>query len=65
MRGYHSVRDKLPGYKGGALPTTYYYVPTAQKNVMHTYSPLNTPFFNREYPTSWRQLNFGVDFAAQ
>ena len=61
MRGYHSVRDQLPGHEVGTLPNTYYYVPTAQRNVMHKYSPLNGPFFNREFPTSWRQLDFGLN----
>ena len=61
MRGYHSVRDRLPGHEEGTLPNTYYYVPTNQRNVMHTYSPLYGPFFNREFPTSWRQIDFGLD----
>lgn len=60
MRGYHSVREKLPGYEDGALPNSYYYVPTQQKTVLHEYSPLYQPFFNREFPTSWRQLDSGI-----
>ena len=64
MRGYHSVRDKLPGHENGALPNTHYYVPTAQRNVMHKYSPLHGPFFNREFPTSWRQLDFDLGLGA-
>jgi hypothetical protein len=27
---------------------------------MHTYTPLKGGFFNREYPTSWREINKGV-----
>lgn len=61
MRGYHSVRDELPGHDDGTLPNTYYYVPTTQRNIMHKYSQLYGPFFNREFPTSWRQIDFGLD----
>jgi hypothetical protein len=60
MRGYQSVRDKLPGHEDGLLPTSYYYVPTGQKLVMHKYTPLSGAFFNREFPTSWRQLDKGI-----
>lgn len=44
IRGYHSVKDKLPGYKSGALPTTYYYATIDRKLEMHKVSiqwPLN------------------------
>jgi hypothetical protein len=33
--GYHSVKDKLPGYKSGELPTTYYYATIDKKFEMH------------------------------
>ena len=60
MRGYHSVRDKLPGHEDGLLPNSYYYVPKGQQLVMHKYAPLHGAFFNREFPTSWRQLDEGI-----
>ena len=60
MRGYHSVKEKLPGHEDGALPNSYYYVPTGQKYVLHKYSPLYGAFFNREFPTSWRQIDRGI-----
>jgi hypothetical protein len=60
MRGYHSVREKLPGHEDGILQNSYYYVPTNQKYVLHKYSPLYGPFFNREFPTSWRQIDKGI-----
>ena len=65
IRGYHSVKDKAPGYENGELPTTYYYVTKGKKLAMHKYAPLRGGFFNREYPTSWRGIDKGVrDLAA-
>ena len=60
MRGYRSVRDKLPGYKDGSLPTSYYYAVVKKKLEMHEYAPLHGAFFNREFPTSWRDIDKGI-----
>jgi hypothetical protein len=60
MRGYHSVREKLAGSEDGILTNTFYYVPMRQKYIMHAYTPLSGPFFSREFPTSWRQLDKGI-----
>jgi hypothetical protein len=60
IRGYHSVKDKQAGYEDGVLPNSYYYATKEKKLIMHTYSPLKGGFFNREYPTSWRDINKGV-----
>merc|ERR1712183_405455 len=61
VRGYHSVKDKSPGYKKGELPNTFYYVTKDKKFEMHEYTKLtNTGFFNREYPTSWRGIDEGI-----
>jgi hypothetical protein len=35
IRGYHSVKDQLPGYQLGVLPTTYYYATIDKKFEMH------------------------------
>jgi hypothetical protein len=35
IRGYHSVKDRLPGYKSGELPTTYYYAVKSRKFEMN------------------------------
>lgn len=60
LRGYHSDKEQWPGFLDGALPSSYYYVPKNMRNVMHTYTPLNGAFFNREFPTAWRQLDYDV-----
>ena len=53
IRGYHSTKDKAPGFEDGLLPTTYYYATIDKKTIMHVYSSIRSGFFNREYPASW------------
>ena len=60
MRGYRSVKDRLPGYEQGILPTSYYYVPMSRKTALHEYVPLSGSFYAREYPTSWRDIDKGI-----
>jgi hypothetical protein len=60
LRGYHSQNEKAPGYEQGILPTTFYYATLDKKFKLQTYSPLRGGFFNREFPTSWRQINEGI-----
>jgi hypothetical protein len=38
IRGYHSVKDRAPGYKDGVLPTTFYYATKDRKFEMHEVS---------------------------
>ena len=57
MRGYHSQKDKLPGYENGELFNTYYYVPTKNKDVMRVYHSVKAPFWAREFPVGWRDID--------
>ena len=65
MRGYRSVKDKLPGYEQGVLPTSYYYAMPERKDVLHRYVPLSGAFYAREFPTSWRDLDKGIGLLPQ
>jgi len=60
IRGYHSIKDKAPGYEHGELPTTYYYVGKERIKEMHKYASLRGGFFSREYPISWRDIDKGI-----
>lgn len=60
IRGYRSVKDKLPGYDKGTLPTSFYYAVLKKKFEMTEYVPLRGGFFNREFPTSWRDIDKGI-----
>jgi hypothetical protein len=50
---YHVAREQAPGYMDGVLPSSHYYVPKNERLLVRG-------IFNREYPTSWTQLD--VDF---
>ena len=60
LRGYHAVKDKLPGYKDGTLNSTYYYARPIDKLVLHEYRPFEGAAFTREFPTSWRDIDKGI-----
>lgn len=57
LRGYHSTYNKLPGYRNGTLPTTYYYAPLRAKEIMHTYQQLSKPIHSREFPIGWTGID--------
>ena len=60
MRGYHSQKEKLPGYELGQL-NSYYYVPREHKHAMRHYMGVHGPLWAREFPLGWRDLNHDVD----
>lgn len=60
MRGYHSQKNKLPGYQGGNLKS-HFYVPLDRKNEIATYSSLRGPLWGREFPVSWRDIDHDLE----
>jgi len=60
IRGYHSVKSKLPGYEDGALPSTYYYALEDRKLHMHDFYPVKKSFYAREFPTAWRGIDKSI-----
>jgi hypothetical protein len=60
IRGYHSQNDELEGYEMGLLPQTFYYALAEHKTKLLDYWPIKKGFFAREFPTSWRNLDFDV-----
>jgi hypothetical protein len=61
LRGYHSQIEETQGYEMGLLPNTYYYTLEAHKTKMHDFWPIKKLFYAREYPASWRNLDFDVE----
>lgn len=69
LRGYHTQTNPTPGlsqelqsaHEGGKLPLTFYYALSEHKTKMHDYWPIKQAFYAREYPSSWRQLDFDVE----
>mmetsp|Transcript_25212 Transcript_25212/g.36969 ORF Transcript_25212/g.36969 Transcript_25212/m.36969 type:complete len:317 (-) Transcript_25212:129-1079(-) len=60
IRGYHGEKRVLPGYENGLLPS-WYFAPLDKKDEMRVYWPSRKRFFMREFPTSWRDIDKGVE----
>ena len=61
VRGYHSQKDKVEGWDQGLLPNSYYYSGKNEKRIYQSYGPLRTPYYSREFPTSWRDIDKGIE----
>jgi hypothetical protein len=60
LRGYHSTKQKWIGHEQGILNNSFYYVPMEKQYAMTKFAPVHGATFNREFPTSWRNLNQGI-----
>ncbi|KAL7455629.1 hypothetical protein ACHAWC_007164 [Mediolabrus comicus] len=56
LRGYYSVKENQPGHMSGSLQNTYF-LPTQWKNEMATYQAIHVPFYAREFPIAWRDID--------
>lgn len=55
LRGYYSVKENQPGMSG-TLQNTYF-LPAQWKNEMTTYQAIHVPFYAREFPIAWRDID--------
>jgi hypothetical protein len=60
LRGYHANRLKSPGFEDGVI-ASWYYSPEEVRDIMRQYYPVHWEFFEREFPTSWRLIDTGVE----
>jgi len=60
LRGYHSQKDKLPGYETGIIESYYYAMPE-RKMAMREFWPVKKAFHAREFPRSWMNIDQGVE----
>lgn len=60
LRGYHADAMQIKGYELGITPS-YYYVDGDDILDMQHYYPVVQPFWEREFPASWRLIDTGVD----
>lgn len=44
------------GYKSGALRDTQY-IPSKYKNAMRMYQAVTPPFYARDFPSAWREID--------
>ena len=56
MRGYSSTKTNLEGSKEGII-NSYYFVPKGRKEAMKHYTAVKGPYFAREFPTSWYDID--------
>lgn len=61
MRGYHAQKDKLDGWEQGTLHNSFYYTGEKEKHSYEHYLPVHSPIYSREFPTSWRDIDRGID----
>jgi len=61
IRGYHSQKEKTDGFEAGLLHNSYYYSGKGEKNMYEHYGAVKAPFYSREFPTSWRDIDKGVE----
>jgi hypothetical protein len=55
MRGYHSQKDRLPGWEKGEINS--YFIPDNHKYEMRKYKGIQDPMWGREFPVSWRDID--------
>lgn len=60
LRGYQATKNKYPGHDLGKL-NSYYFFPREEKYIMREYHPIEMPFFLREFPAAWRNIDEGID----
>jgi len=60
LRGYHADDHQTPGYQDGIIPS-YYYALKDRFLHMQEFYPVKKSFYAREFPTSWRLIDTGLD----
>lgn len=60
MRAYHAMRDEAPGWEDGSVHNTFFYTGQREKKTYEKYFSLSPPYFTKEFPTAWRQINAGI-----
>ena len=59
LRGYYSIRDKLPGYELGKLQS-FHFAPEGKKHIMTEYIAPSGPLWALEFPMGWRDIDHGI-----
>ena len=53
------MQDRYPGHEQGIIPS-WYYVRDIDFDNMQSYYPVKQSFYAREFPTAWRNIDFGL-----
>jgi len=60
MRGYFNAKHKLGKYKEGVLDSWYFF-PDDRVEQMRMYQSVRPPYYMREFPVGWRDLDKDLD----
>lgn len=61
MRGYRSQKMKKKGWEMGTMHNSFYYTGEKEKNLYAHYDAVYGAVYQREFPTSWRDIDMGID----
>ena len=59
LRGYYSIRDKLPGYELGKLQS-FHFAKEGRDRTMTEYFAPSVPLWSLEFPMAWRDIDHGI-----
>jgi len=59
LRGYYSIRDKLPGYELGKLQS-FHFAKEGRDRTMTEYFAPSVPLWSLEFPMGWRDIDHGI-----
>ena len=60
LRGYYSKGQKSKGYENGEIESYYLHEKSQDiKLMMKHFEPVNKPFWAREFPVAWRDIDKG------
>jgi len=59
LRGYYATKNHMDGYKEG-ITKSYYFFPSNKKRDVLEYKSVMGPFWAREFPVAWRDINLDV-----
>ena len=58
LKGYYISKYRLEGYDTGTMKS-WYFAPMEKFDEMQYYWPSRKPFYMREFPTAWRDIDMG------
>lgn len=61
IRGYHANKAQKPGFEKGLIMDSFYYALEDRKYHMQEFYPVKKSFYAREFPTSWRLIDKGIE----
>ena len=60
MRGYHADKAMLKGHEDGVIES-YFFAPETRRYDMAKFKPPTPPYWAREFPLSWRDIDKGIE----